>query len=156
MADAGSGGAGAKNLRRGVDALEVFQKRVNAILADFVSSPGGEDKVEAQRVSRTSLSGQNAGFAEADGLFAQYNRVHQSLVTLSRSLSDQIEYLSLGVHAAAVGFDNVDDDTRRRFHEIEARMDAEREREQTERHGDKTVEPARNADKQSDSGWAAE
>ncbi|GGY81888.1 hypothetical protein GCM10010327_10840 [Streptomyces nitrosporeus] len=132
MADAGSGGAGAKNLRRGVDALEVFQKRVNAILADFVSSPGGEDKVEAQRVSRTSLSGQNAGFAEADGLFAQYNRVHQSLVTLSRSLSDQIEYLSLGVHAAAVGFDNVDDDTRRRFHEIEARMDAEREKTQVE------------------------
>ncbi|NEE55336.1 hypothetical protein G3M55_63485, partial [Streptomyces sp. SID8455] len=61
---------------------------------------------------------------------------------------DQIEYLSLGVHAAAVGFDNVDDDTRRRFHEIQTRMDRERaaavkEKQRTDQDG-------------SGSGWGAE
>ncbi|MFE9721322.1 MULTISPECIES: hypothetical protein [Streptomyces] len=123
----GTDGGGSGNLRRGVGALEQFQKRVNALLADFEGSPAGRSKVAAQRVSRASLSGQNACFAEADGLYTQYNRVHESLVALSKSLGDQIEYLSLGVHAAAVGFDNVDDDTRRRFHTIQTRLDAERE-----------------------------
>lgn len=143
---------GKGDLRRGVGALEQFQKRVNALLADLESSPAGKSKVAAQAVSRTSLSGQNACFAEADGLYTQYNRVHESLVTLSKSLGDQIEYLSLGVHAAAVGFDNVDDDTRRRFYEIQAHLDEEREKAQAE----KTAKPEQNADKQSDAGWAAE
>lgn len=103
-------------------------------------------------MSRHAFSGQNACFAEADGLYTQYNRVHEALVTLSKSLGEQIEYLNLGVHAAAVGFDNVDDDTRRRFYEIQAHMDAEREKAQAEKH----AKPEQNADKQSDAGWAAE
>ncbi|MFJ9053714.1 hypothetical protein ACIRPO_28820 [Streptomyces bacillaris] len=114
------------DLRRGVGALETFKKRVDAVLADLEGSAAGKSKVAAQTVSRASLSGPNARFAEADGLYTQYNRVHESLVSLSKSLGDQIEYLSLGVHAAAVGFDNVDDDTRRRFHEIQTRIDTER------------------------------
>ncbi|MEV3933738.1 hypothetical protein [Streptomyces sp. NPDC053728] len=124
---------GKGDLRKGVGALEKFQKSVNALLAELESSPAGKSKVAAQTVSRTSFSGQNACFAEADGLYTQYNRVHESLVTLSKSLGDQIEYLSLGVHAAAVGFDNVDDDTRRRFYEIQADMDEERKRAQAEK-----------------------
>lgn len=121
-------GTGPGDLRRGVGALETFKKRVDALLADLEGSAAGKSKVAAQTVSRASLSGPNARFAEADGLYTQYNRVHESLVSLSRSLGDQIEYLSLGVHAAAVGFDNVDDETRRRFHEIQTRMDREREK----------------------------
>lgn len=148
----GKGGGGTGDLRRGVGALEQFQNRVNALLADFEGSAAGRTKVAAQRVSRSSLSGQNTSFAEADGLYTQYNRVHESLVALSKSLGEQIEYLSLGVHAAAVGFDNVDDDTRRRFHAIQANLGEEHGATQTE----KTATPERNADKQSDSGWAAE
>ncbi|MFH8475268.1 hypothetical protein [Streptomyces sp. NPDC018000] len=151
MSDGTSGG-GSADLQRGVGALEQFQKRVNALLADFEGSAAGKSNIAAQTVSRASLSGQNACFAEADGLYTQYNRVHESLVSLSQSLGDQIEYLSLGVHAAAVGFDNVEDDVRRRFYEIQVRLDAEREKAQAE----KTGKPKQNADKQSDSGWAAE
>ncbi|MBL1291799.1 hypothetical protein JKV81_33780 [Streptomyces sp. For3] len=143
---------GKGDLRKGVGALEEFQKKVNALLADLESSPAGKSKVAEQTVSRNAFSGHNASFAEADGLYAQYNRVHESLVTLSKSLGEQIEYLSLGVHAAAVGFDNVDDDTRRRFYEIQAHMDAEREK------AARADEPAKpeNADKQYEAGWAAE
>ncbi|MFD9290710.1 hypothetical protein ACFWBV_20975 [Streptomyces sp. NPDC060030] len=124
---------GKGDLRKGVGALEKFQRSVNTLLADLESSPAGKTEVAAQTVSRSSLSGQNACFAEADGLYTQYNRVHESLVTLSKSLGDQIEYLNLGVQAAAVGFDNVDDDTRRRFHEIRADLEAERKRAQREK-----------------------
>ncbi|MFC9177970.1 MULTISPECIES: hypothetical protein [Streptomyces] len=138
-------GTGPGDLRRGVGALETFKKRVDALLTDLEGSAAGKSKVAAQTVSRASLSGPNARFAEADGLYTQYNRVHESLVSLSKSLGDQIEYLSLGVHAAAVGFDNVDDETRRRFHEIQTRMDRERE---------KAVKPeADNREGQSGDGW---
>ncbi|MFG3532932.1 hypothetical protein ACGF8B_40485 [Streptomyces sp. NPDC047917] len=145
--------AGPGDLRRGVGALEKFQSRVNALLADLEGSAAGKSKIAAQRVSRAALSGQNACFAEADGLYTQYNRVHEALVSLSKSLGDQIEYLSLGVHAAAVGFDNVDDEVRRRFYEIQARLDKEQEKA----HGEKTDKPEHGStDNKSDSGWAAE
>ncbi|WP_446751072.1 hypothetical protein [Streptomyces sp. CLV115] len=145
--------AGPGDLRRGVGALEKFQSRVNALLADLEGSAAGKSKIAAQTVSRAALSGQNACFAEADGLYTQYNRVHEALVSLSKSLGDQIEYLSLGVHAAAVGFDNVDDEVRRRFYEIQARLDKEQEKAQAE----KTVKPEHGStDNKSDSGWAAE
>ncbi len=52
------------------------------------------------------------------------------------------------MHAAAVGFDNVEDDVRRRFHEIQARL-----YEENEKHA--KPEPT-NKDKQVDSGWGAE
>ncbi|MER5852552.1 hypothetical protein ABT126_37570 [Streptomyces sp. NPDC002012] len=153
VTDPGGGGGGRGDLRRGVGALETFRGRVNTLLADLEGSAAGKSKIAAQTVSRAALSGQNACFAEADGLYTQYNRVHEALVSLSKSLGDQIEYLSLGVHAAAVGFDNVDDDVRRRFYEIQVRLDKEQEKVQAEK-ADKP-EP-RNADNQSDSGWAAE
>ncbi|MFE2936152.1 MULTISPECIES: hypothetical protein [unclassified Streptomyces] len=145
--------AGPGDLRRGVGALEKFQSRVNTLLGDLEGSAAGKSEIAAQTVSRAALSGQNACFAEADGLYTQYNRVHEALVSLSKSLGDQIEYLNLGVHAAAVGFENVDDEVRRRFYEIQARLDKEQEKA----HGGKTDKPEpRNADSQSDSGWAAE
>ncbi|MEV6475232.1 hypothetical protein [Streptomyces sp. NPDC051657] len=142
------GGGGTGDIRRGVGALEKFKSRVDALLADFEGSAASKTKVADQKVSRASLSGPNARFAEADGLYTQYNRVHSSLVSLSKSLGDQIEYLSLGVHAAAVGFDNVEDDIRRRFYAIQNRMDEEREKHARPEQADNK--------KQSDSGWAAE
>lgn len=147
------GGGGTGDLRRGVGALEKFKSRVDTLLADFEGSAASKTKVADQKVSRASLSGPNARFAEADGLYTQYNRVHTSLVSLSRSLGDQIEYLSLGVHAAAVGFDNVEDDIRRRFYEIQTRMDEEREKHAK---SEQTKSEQTNNEKQSDAGWAAE
>ncbi|GGY68902.1 hypothetical protein HFP69_08645 [Streptomyces sp. ARC12] len=147
------GGGGTGDLRRGVGALETFKKRVDALLTDFEGSAASKTKVADQKVSRASLSGPNARFAEADGLYTQYNRVHSSLVSLSKSLGDQIEYLSLGVHAAAVGFDNVEDDIRRRFYEIQTRMEQEREKHAK---AEQAKPEQTNNEKQSDSGWAAE
>ncbi|MFF2859462.1 hypothetical protein ACFVSX_06150 [Streptomyces rubiginosohelvolus] len=139
---------GTGDLQRGVGALEKFKKSVDALLADFEGSAASKTKVADQKITRASLSGQNVCFAEADGLYTQYNRVHSSLVSLSKSLGDQIEYLSLGVHAAAVGFDNVEDDVRRRFHAIQARL-----YEENEKHA--KADPT-NKDKQVDAGWGAE
>ncbi|MFJ4965629.1 hypothetical protein ACIP6P_24815 [Streptomyces sp. NPDC088729] len=151
MTDPDGGGTG--DIRRGVGALEKFKTRVDALLADFEGSAAGRTNVAAQKISRASLSGPNARFAEADGLYTQYDRVHESLVSLSRSLGEQIEYLSLGVHAAAVGFDNVEDDIRRRFYTIQERIGPVDTK--STGPGSGSPEPRNNED-QSDSGWAAE
>ncbi|MFJ6014402.1 hypothetical protein [Streptomyces sp. NPDC092952] len=126
---------GSGDLRRGVGALEKFRRRVDTLLAELEGSAAGRSRIAAQKVSRSALSGRNTCFAEADGLHTQYNRVHEELVALSRTLGDQIEYLSLGVHAASVGFDNVDDEVRRRFYEIQARLDKGQEKADGERSG---------------------
>ncbi|MFJ2650700.1 hypothetical protein ACIO1C_28770 [Streptomyces sp. NPDC087420] len=154
-ADGGGGGGastGGSDLERGVGALKRFQSRVKDLLADLERGAAGDTKVAAQTVARTSLSGGNAAFAEADGLYAQYNRVHQSLVSLSRTLGDQIETLSIGVHAAEVGFDNVEEDVRRRYARIQTRIledrRAEEKRAQQGEHG-----PEKSGKSNSEQGW---
>ncbi|NBM19735.1 hypothetical protein GUY61_30040 [Streptomyces sp. GC420] len=134
----GTGSGGGTDLERGVGALEKFQERVDKLLADLESSAASRTKVAAQTVPRSSFSGPNAPFAEADGLYAQYNRVHESLVSLSATLRDQIEYLRIAVYGSAVGYDNVEDELRRRFHEIRADLveDASRAKESEHRTND--------------------
>ncbi|MFJ6699309.1 hypothetical protein ACIQM4_24950 [Streptomyces sp. NPDC091272] len=113
------------DLSKGVGALRRFQSRVNVLLNDLEGGDAGRTKIAAQRVSRASLSGGNAAFAEADGLYAQYNRVHQQLTSLSKTLGYQIEALSIGVHASEVGYDNVEEEVRQRYAGIQARLTEE-------------------------------
>ncbi|MFF5639098.1 hypothetical protein [Streptomyces sp. NPDC012825] len=126
-------------LKTGVDALKKFRDRVDGIIADLASGPGGAAGLGRDQLKRASL-GVGIPFTEADGFFAEYHRVHTALVSLSKSLSGQIELLQIGVHAADVGYGNVEDEQRRRFHEIRARLNDEREeairREQEARSGD--------------------
>ncbi|MGW1837627.1 hypothetical protein [Streptomyces sp. BBFR2] len=81
----------------------------------------------AQRIARTSLSGSNAPFAEADGFHRQYSRVHEQLVSLSRSLGEQITMLRIAVRGTEIGFENLEEEQRVRFHAISDRLVTERE-----------------------------
>ncbi|MER7666211.1 MULTISPECIES: hypothetical protein [unclassified Streptomyces] len=141
----------ASDLERGVGALKKFQGQVDSLLAELEGGDGGKGKIAAQSVSRGSFSGTNIGFSEADGFFVQYNRVHAALISLSKQLSDQIELMRIGVHAANVGYDNVDEGLRQRFHTIQARLEEQREAQEKalerERAGqsDKPEAPRQNA-----------
>lgn len=135
----------AGDLERGVGALQTFQNRVDILLTELEGGAGGSRQVALERVTRESLGVGAFPFSEADDFFTQYNRVHTALVHLSKSLGDQIELLRIAVHAADVGYDNVDEDARRRFHEIRARLArehdaAERAKEQAQ---DKGTQPER-------------
>ncbi|MGW4034234.1 hypothetical protein ACWEFL_33900 [Streptomyces sp. NPDC004838] len=150
----GSGGpSGASDLEKGVGALKRFQQRVNTLLENLENGAAGKTKVAAQTVARTSLSGVGSPFSEADGLFGQYNRVHAALVTLSRTLGDQIECLSIAVHAAEVGLDNVDEERRQRFAQIRARLDQEREAALVRERRSLKPEEQKTDDKSAESGW---
>jgi hypothetical protein len=135
--DIGRSGGGS-DIRLGVGALERFQKRVDALLAELQGSAAGASEVVGQTISRSSLGGANLPFAEADGVYSQYNRFHKELVSLSKSLGDQIELLKIAVHGSQVGYENLEEELRERYHAVQARIAQERERAQS----DKDAAPA--------------
>ncbi|MGW4884138.1 hypothetical protein [Streptomyces murinus] len=114
--DDGTGG-----LKVGLEALKTFKTRVDSVLKTFEGSPGSAKKVAVHTITAASFCG-NGGFPEATGLHSQYTRVHDRLMTLSQSLTLQIEAMQIAVHGADIGFANLDDDQRRRFHEIRMKI----------------------------------
>ncbi|MFD1832939.1 MULTISPECIES: hypothetical protein [Streptomyces] len=105
-------------LKGELESLKDFKKRVDDILRDLESSPASPTRVGQQEVKRSSFGGE---FAEADGVYSQYARVHTQLTRLSQVLGDQIEAMRIAVHGADVGFGNLEDDLKRRFWELQTR-----------------------------------
>jgi hypothetical protein len=135
--DAGGGG-GAGDLKRGLGALKDFHKKVTTLLSELEGSPGSSTKVAQATVTRASFGVPSGagGFPEADDFYSEYQRVHQSIVRLSKQLGDQIEILSIAVHGADVGYGNLEEDLRQRFHSIKANLDEQREQQQERREKD--------------------
>ncbi|MGW2814534.1 hypothetical protein [Streptomyces sp. NPDC001415] len=139
------------DLSKGLEALTIFKKKVDAVLTGLEGSHASPTKLAAQQISRTSFSAGTAAFPEADGLFTQYHRVHERLTSLSRSLGHQIEAMGIAVLGADIGFDNLDEEMRQRFWAIQAVIDYDAEQAQREKNG--KPEPQRTDDKSSGTGW---
>ncbi|RAJ54347.1 MULTISPECIES: hypothetical protein [unclassified Streptomyces] len=137
--DDGTGG-----LKVGLEALKTFKTRVDSVLKTFEGSPGSAKKVAMHTITAASFCG-DGGFPEATGLHSQYTRVHDRLMTLSQSLTLQIEAMQIAVHGADVGFDNLDLEQRRRFHEIRTQIN--------EQFDDAHEHQKRTDDKQADGGF---
>ncbi|WP_338895788.1 hypothetical protein WBG99_08780 [Streptomyces sp. TG1A-60] len=119
----GVSAARAANLEASGEALDKFVKRVDAVLRDLETSAGNPTKVGAQTIRSTSLStGADGIFPEADGLYTQYNRVHQELTSLSKTLHLQIEATAIAVQGAHRGFDNLEEELRQRFYAIQGEV----------------------------------
>ncbi|WP_086798060.1 hypothetical protein [Streptomyces caniscabiei] len=119
----GVSAARAANLEASGEALDKFVKRVDAVLRDLETSAGNPTKVGAQTIRSTSLSaGADGIFPEADGLYTQYNRVHQKLTSLSKTLHLQIEATAIAVQGAHRGFDNLEEELRQRFYAIQGEI----------------------------------
>nr|WP_245770237.1 hypothetical protein [Streptomyces radiopugnans] len=108
----------ADKLKGELESLKEFKNRVDNILEELESSPASPTRVGQQEVKRSSFGGE---FAEADGIYSQYARVHAQLTRLSGVLGDQIEAMRIAVHGADVGFGNLEDDLKRRFWELQTR-----------------------------------
>ncbi|MBV7698096.1 hypothetical protein [Streptomyces sp. TRM70350] len=119
----GASASRAANLEASGEALTTFMKRVDAVLKDLEASAGSPSKVGSQTIKPTSLSsGQHTVFPEAQSLYLQYNRVHQELTSLSKTLHLQIEAIGIAVKGAHIGFGNLEEEQRRRFHEIQVEI----------------------------------
>ncbi|MED7824320.1 hypothetical protein [Streptomyces chiangmaiensis] len=113
----------AANLEASSEALDKFVTRVDAVLRALESSAGNPTKVGAQTIRSASLTaGTESVFPEAHGLYKQYNRVHAELTSLSKSLHLQIEAIGIAVQGAHRGFDNLEEEQRRRFWAIQAQI----------------------------------
>ncbi|KOX03685.1 hypothetical protein ADK65_05455 [Streptomyces sp. NRRL B-1140] len=112
----GVSAARAADLEVSGELLKDFVDRVDAVLRDLEGSAGNPTKVGAQTIKASSLSNGSAGvFPEAQSLHAQYNSVHEKLTALSKTLHLHIEAIAIGVKGAANGYDQLEDDQRRRF-----------------------------------------
>ncbi|TWV32623.1 hypothetical protein FRZ03_32665 [Streptomyces misionensis] len=128
-------------MKVGLEALKTFKTRVDAVLKTFEDSPGSAKKVAMHTLTAESFCGKG-GFPESVSLHSQYTRVHDRLMTLSQSLTLQIEAMQIAVHGADIGFANLDNDQRRRFHEIRMQIneqseDARKHQEHQKRTDDK-------------------
>ncbi|MFF7446821.1 MULTISPECIES: hypothetical protein [unclassified Streptomyces] len=118
-------GGGAADVRRGLMALSTFKKRVDDLLAAFEGSAGGASKVAANGLSQAAFGMGN--FPEAKALHLEYERVHERITSLSKSLGLQLEAMRIAVHGVDVSFDNLEEELRHRFHEIRTEVNQGRE-----------------------------
>ncbi|MEV7691330.1 hypothetical protein ACFW1F_28260 [Streptomyces bungoensis] len=122
-------GVSGSGMRRGIDALKDFKGKLDAVLADFDDGHGGPSRIAQQQLSRASFGGTNAKFDEAGDLHTAYETVHSRLVHLSRTLGLHIQALQLASHAADATYDMTEEEVRRRFYEIRAKLDAQYQEE---------------------------
>ncbi|MFJ5034608.1 hypothetical protein ACIQB5_42670 [Streptomyces sp. NPDC088560] len=117
-----SGGESAANLKVSADALTQFVKTVDGVLKDLEGSAGNPTRVGDQTIRHTSLRSGSAGFHEADALYGTFNEVHQALTNLSKTLHLQIEAIGIAVQGANGTFNDLEEEQRRRFYEIQAEI----------------------------------
>ncbi|MFF4020954.1 hypothetical protein [Streptomyces sp. NPDC001843] len=132
------GGVSAANLEASGDALKKFVSRVDAVLRDLEASAGNPKRLGAQAIRQGSLSSGAGTFHEADALYATFNSVHESLTTLSKTLHLQIEAMGIAVLGAKGTFDEVEEEQRRRFWEIQAEIRQLQDAPGAQRTGDGT------------------
>ncbi|MFF9456526.1 hypothetical protein [Streptomyces flaveolus] len=118
----GVSAARAANLEVTGEALSTFVKRVDGVLTNLEGSPGNPTRVGAQTIKPGSLAGNPSAFPEAHDLYLQYNQVHEKLTSLSKTLHLQIEAIGIAVRGAHVGFDNLEEEQRRRFYAIQSQI----------------------------------
>ncbi|WP_157876081.1 hypothetical protein [Peterkaempfera griseoplana] len=97
-------GAGA--VRVEVENLKDFKSKVDRMLQDLEGSSASHSQISEQRLSHGHLG---AGFGEATDLLAAYNNVHTNLETLSQTLAQQIEAMSITIDVSTKGYQNVEE-----------------------------------------------
>ncbi|OIJ91026.1 hypothetical protein BIV25_30290 [Streptomyces sp. MUSC 14] len=117
-----SGGEPAANLKVSADALTQFVSTVDGVLKELEGSAGNPTRVGDQTIRHTSLRSGSAGFHEADALYGTFNQVHQALTNLSKTLHLQIEAIGIAVQGANGTFNDLEEEQRRRFYEIQAEI----------------------------------
>jgi hypothetical protein len=118
--------AAAADLKVGAGVLKTFKQRVDKILQDFEGSDGSSSKVGHHTFTQDAVTSA-ASFYEAVSLHKEYETIHGRITELSKMLSLQIEAMGIASHGAEVGFDNLEEEQRRRFWAIQTKIDREAE-----------------------------
>ncbi|WP_063768353.1 hypothetical protein [Streptomyces griseus] len=140
--------AEAGGFKVGLEALTTFKNRVDDVLSTFEGSPASSQKIGAHTLSEASFVG-GGGFGEAKGLHAQYERVHERLTALSKTLGLQIEAIQIAVQGAHGDFTDVDEEQRRRFWEIQTHIGREQAEAEREKKAAEAAKQGKSAEERS-------
>ncbi|WP_280726815.1 hypothetical protein [Kitasatospora sp. MAA4] len=112
----------AKALSVEVETLTVFKGKVDAMLQTLDGSEASQPKISQQQLTSDHLG---TGFGESTALLGAYDVVHANLVTLSQTLANQIEAMSIAIDISSKGYQHVDDSQRLALWKIQAQTDTQ-------------------------------
>ncbi|MBX9424955.1 hypothetical protein [Streptomyces lateritius] len=129
-------GMRAQAVKYSADSMETFRKGVEGLIEQLQGSAAGPGKLKADPVTRTQFGGGGAAWGEAQGAYAAYDGTLSRLVELSGLLSDCLEGLGIAVVASKNGFEEMDDDIKRKMIQIHQRtFEAKEKAEKEAGHG---------------------
>ncbi|MGW1886722.1 hypothetical protein [Streptomyces sp. NPDC001970] len=146
MSSGGRSGSGSMDLDVDAGELVKFKNRVDGLLSRLDASPAAPMRMADGTVPVGDLG---KGFGEAETLYNVYKRVHEELQNLSKGLAGQIEALGIAVDGSRKGYEQIDDDIKRRMQRIAQQAEADIERREAEKRREQEPskdEPAKTAD----------
>ncbi|MER6097173.1 hypothetical protein ABT154_15220 [Streptomyces sp. NPDC001728] len=115
------GGMRTQAVKYSADSMQKFKQRVDELILELNGSDASSGKLKTAPVSRAQFGGGGAAWAEAQGAYAAYDETLGRLVALSGLLKDCLEGLGIAVVASKQGFEEMDDDIKRKMIEIHQR-----------------------------------
>ncbi|MFJ3924946.1 hypothetical protein [Streptomyces sp. NPDC090022] len=105
--------AQAKRLSVEYDQLDKYKSRVDELIAKLEGSAAGDKHLKKEGdLPKNNLG---TGFTEATALHTAYTKTVTELQTLSHVLTLQLEALAIAVVFSRKGYENMDDETKRRM-----------------------------------------
>ncbi|WP_406058713.1 hypothetical protein OG462_17805 [Streptomyces sp. NBC_01077] len=127
-ADVGGGAYGmrpmsADAVRYNTESMSEFKTSIDGLIEMLTSSEADKGKMKSDPVVRNQFGGGGGAWAEASGVYDSYNTVLRQLTELSGLLQDCLEGLGIAVIASKDGFEQMDDDVKRKMINIHQRTD---------------------------------
>ncbi|MFD3335452.1 hypothetical protein ACFWV1_22780 [Streptomyces sp. NPDC058700] len=117
----GMQGMSADAVRYNSESMTEFKSSIDGLIEMLTASEADKSKMKADPVTRNQFGGGGAAWAEAHGVYDAYNTVLQQLTDLSGLLRDSLEGLGIAVVASKDGFDQMDEDVKRKMINIHDR-----------------------------------
>ncbi|MFJ8658628.1 hypothetical protein [Streptomyces sp. NPDC093795] len=108
-------------VRYNSESMTEFKASIDGLIEMLTSSEADTGKMKADPVTRNQFGGGGAAWIEAHGVYDSYNAVLAQLTDLSGLLKDCLEGLGIAVVASKDGFEQMDEDTKRKMINIHDR-----------------------------------
>ncbi|MFC9395258.1 hypothetical protein ACFTWS_19165 [Streptomyces sp. NPDC057027] len=119
----GMRGMSAEAVRYNTESMTQFKTRIDGLIEKLTGSEAGKGKVQSDPVTRNQFGGGGAAWGEAHGVYDSYNSFVKQLTDLSGLLQDCLEGLGIAVVASKDGFEQMDEDTKRKMINIHQRTE---------------------------------
>ncbi|MER7539131.1 hypothetical protein ABTX77_30750 [Streptomyces sp. NPDC097704] len=117
----GMHGMSAEAVRYNSESMSEFKTSIDGLIEMLTASEADKGKMKADPVTRGKFGGGGAAWGEAASVHESYDTVLKQLTDLSGLLQDCLEGLGIAVVASKDGFEQMDDDVKRKMINIHDR-----------------------------------